>query len=249
MLPDVRVGDNHHLQQAYDRFGIATNIDFWYPNFWIGAGELSVLNNGGSLIFNAPGNEKFLDTLTYCVKLLSEDGGVDIIAPEKRSDVPLCFSNNKAYIACTTLGRLGLLRDMKDDFGVVPFPKYNEDQERYYTRVIDGWLHVVPSTSADPEFTSVIMEALASETAKNVFPEYYNKLLTQKILRDEESIEMMELIRANRVMDLGDVPLYEDIRNKYTSSIEAKSISIESLSVSMKESVSARLADVMEKLN
>ena len=152
-------------------------------------------------------------------------------------------------IACTTLGRLGLLRDMKDDFGVVPFPKYDETQERYYTRVIDGWLHVVPSTSADPEFTSAIMEALASETAKNVFPEYYNKLLTQKILRDEESIEMMELIRANRVMDLGDVPLYEDIRNRYNSIIESKSTSIESFSVSMKESVSARLADVMEKLS
>ena len=138
---------------------------------------------------------------------------------------------------------------MKDDYGVLPFPKYDEVQEKYLTRVIDGWLHVVPSVSADPEFTSAIMEALASETAKSVFPEYYNKLLTQKTLRDEESIEMMELIRENRVMDLGDVPFFEDVRNKYTARIQSKKTDIESFSVSLKEKVDKKLAEVMEKLS
>ena len=241
-------GDGEYKRDE-DRFGVATNIDFWFPNFWISAGELSVLNNDGTLVFNAPGNEKFVDTLTYCVSLMSENGSVNIVDHAVRSDVPLTFANNMAYMACTTLGRLGFLRDMKDDFGVVPFPKYDEVQEKYLTRVIDGWLHVVPSVSADPEFTSAIMEALASETAKSVFPEYYNKLLTQKTLRDEESIEMMELIRENRVMDLGDVPFFEDVRNKYNARIQSKKTDIESFSVSLKEKVDKKLAEVMEKLS
>ena len=241
-------GDGEYKRDE-DRFGVATNIDFWFPNFWINAGELSVLNNDGTLVFNAPGNEKFVDTLTYCVSLLSENGNVNLIDPAKRSDVAQTFANNMAYMACTSLGRLGFLRDMKDDYGVLPFPKYDEVQEKYLTRVIDGWLHVVPSVSADPEFTSAIMEALASETAKSVFPEYYNKLLTQKTLRDEESIEMMELIRENRVMDLGDVPFFEDVRNKYTARIQSKKTDIESFSVSLKEKVDKKLAEVMEKLS
>ena len=60
---------------------------------------------------------------------------------------------------------------------------------------------------------------------------------------------MMELIRENRVMDLGDVPFFEDVRNKYNARIQSKKTDIESFSVSLKEKVGKKLAEVMEKLS
>lgn len=60
---------------------------------------------------------------------------------------------------------------------------------------------------------------------------------------------MMELIRENRVMDLGDVPFFEDVRNKYNARIQSKKTDIESFSVSLKEKVDKKLAEVMEKLS
>ena len=48
---------------------------------------------------------------------------------------------------------------------------------------------------------------------------------------------MMELIRENRVMDLGDVPFFEDVRNKYNDRIQSMKTDIESFSVSLSEKV------------
>ena len=74
-------------------------------------------------------------------------------------------------------------------------------------------------------------------------------MLTQKVLRDEESIEMLEIIRENRIMDLGDVPFYESVRLKYQAPIKSGKTDIESISASLKTSVDKKLADVMEKLS
>lgn len=234
-----------------DRFGLITNLDMWYPNFWIAAGERSVISTDKGLVFNAPGNERFVDELIKCVNMNSDGKSVYLYTKEAniRNETMKLFKNGYAYFLCMSLGRYNYLRDMNDDYGLVPFPKYDESQEKYNSRVIDGYLHVVPISAADPEFASAIMEALASETAKNVFPAYYDKMLTQKVLRDEESIEMLEIIRENRIMDLGDVPFYESVRLKYQAPIKSGKTDIESISASLKTSVDKKLADVMEKLS
>ena len=234
-----------------DRFGLITNLDMWYPNFWIAAGERSVISIDNKLVFNAPGNERFVDALIKCVNMNTDGKSVysNTVGSSPREEAMNRFKNGYAYFLCMSLGRYNYLRDMKDDYGLVPFPKYDESQDKYNSRVIDGYIRVVPITAPEPEFTSAIMEALASETAKNVFPAYYNKMLTQKILRDEESIEMLELIRANRVMDLGDVPFFEWVRLRYESPVRAGKTDIESVSASMSTSVEKKLADVMEKLS
>ena len=106
-----------------------------------------------------------------------------------------------------------LLRNVETfDYGVVPYPKLNTEQKDYYSRVVDAWLHVVPKTCTDIDRASVILEALASGSSQYVFPAYYDKVLKYSILRDKESIEMLEIIRAHRVFDLADVTWHQTIR-------------------------------------
>ena len=57
----------------------------------------------------------------------------------------------------------------------------------------------------------MILEALASGSSQYVFPAYYDKVLKYSILRDKESIEMLEIIRAHRVFDLADVTWHATI--------------------------------------
>ena len=241
-------GDMKHDE---DRFGLITCYDMWYPTFWVSSGARTVINTDKGLVFNALGNERFVDALTKCVKMNTDGESVYVYTTNTnpREEAMKRFKDGYAYFLCMTLGRYNYLRDMEDDYGLVPFPKYDESQENYNSRVIDGYIHVVPITAPDPEFTSAIMEALASETAKNVFPAYYNKMLTQKVLRDEESIDMLELIRANRSMDLGDVTFYSSVRLKYEPSVTAGKTDFESVSASIKTSIDTMLADVMEKLS
>jgi hypothetical protein len=93
---------------------------------------------------------------------------------------------------------------MDSDFGILPYFKYDEAQQNYYT-TIGSWHSVflgVPTGPQDLERTGIITEVLASESY-DLTEAYYDKTLKGKTTRDEESSAMLDLIFANRVYDLG----------------------------------------------
>lgn len=96
------------------------------------------------------------------------------------------------------------MRSMEDDYGIIPNPKYGESTDGYPCLFDAGSNCIcVPVTSPDTSRTSVILEALAYEGYKNVFPAVYDTSLQNKISRDEQSVLMLELIKENRVYDVG----------------------------------------------
>ena len=110
---------------------------------------------------------------------------------------------------------IGTLRDMETDFGVLPYPKYDEAQKEYYSRVSYYWANIIPVTNTKLDMTGAILEALNCESANYVVPAYYNIALKTKYSRDEESAAMLDLIFENRVVDLGDTVLCATIRDGF----------------------------------
>ena len=95
-------------------------------------------------------------------------------------------------------------RDLEFDFGIIPYPKYDEGQTQYYT-MSDG-AHggmMVPITVKNIENDSIILEALNAETYKQVVPAYYDTSLKVKFSRDTESAEMLDMLMDSRVFDFG----------------------------------------------
>lgn len=86
------------------------------------------------------------------------------------------------------------LRDFEADYAIIPYPKYDEDQN-YYT-MIDGGAPIlgIPKTIRDDDKVGIITEALNAESWKTVVPAYYDIALKVKGTRDEESVAMMDLI-------------------------------------------------------
>jgi len=95
-------------------------------------------------------------------------------------------------------------RDMEDDFGILPLPKWSVDQKNYYT-YSSGSAPVlaVPTTATDVEFIGMITEALNAESYKQVVPVYYETALKDKYARDTETLEMIDLVMQGRVVDMG----------------------------------------------
>ena len=95
------------------------------------------------------------------------------------------------------------LRDMEHEFGILPWPKYDETSE-YLSNVDAGVnLFVVPITNSDLTRTSLILETLCILGREYVIPAYYDVALKTRDSRDEESSAMLDIIAANRVFDLG----------------------------------------------
>jgi len=95
------------------------------------------------------------------------------------------------------------LRAMETDFGVLPTCKFNEQQENYYTYAESNGIVIGVPMNADLDFAGLITEALAYESGTTLMPAFYDLCLTSKVLRDDESEGMLDIIFNNRVYDIG----------------------------------------------
>lgn len=96
-------------------------------------------------------------------------------------------------------------RDTQLDYGILPLPKFDESQDRYYTP-FGGWdaaFVCVPNSVEDDEQNSAIMEYLAYISQSIVTPAYYTKTLVGSYVQDPESYDMITLEMQNRIFDIG----------------------------------------------
>lgn len=111
------------------------------------------------------------------------------------------FKNDRVLFANSTLRYMESLRDMDTDFGIIPYPKQDEEQEKYYVRLGYWNAPLVQVTNAETEMTG----ALNAEYNCVVRPKFFDTALKGKIARNEESVRMLDLILESRVIDVGDV--------------------------------------------
>lgn len=112
------------------------------------------------------------------------------------------FSEGNKLIMSQVLSSASVMRDMETDFGIIPMPKYDDIQDRYYTCVMENLTVLgVPTSAEPPELSGILAEALAAEGYKEVTPAYFDIALQGKYSRDNESAEMLELIRDSAWFD------------------------------------------------
>ena len=113
------------------------------------------------------------------------------------------FEEGRAYFCGITFQKIEtFLREMEDDFGVLPNPKYDEAQEKYSTCVSGaGSMVVVPKSCSDPEYVGTMMEAMAALSYDMITPDLIDVLASVKNVRDKESSEIVQMIIRNRNFD------------------------------------------------
>ena len=91
------------------------------------------------------------------------------------------------------------------NFGVVPAPKFDASQDRYYNTHSNGncTAYSIPTTAKDLSRTGAIMESMAEVSKFILTPAYTEVALKGKYIRDEESAEMLDYILFQRTYDLG----------------------------------------------
>ena len=126
------------------------------------------------------------------------------------------FDNDQALYYISNFNVIPKHRNSETDFGVLPLPKLNAEQEAYGHLVTasSNQFFCIPYYVEDLERTGGIVEALAYDGYKNLVPAYYEKTLVGKYVRDDESVEMLDLIFASRVYDLG---LYYTVANFHSN--------------------------------
>ncbi|MCL1793483.1 MAG: ABC transporter substrate-binding protein [Oscillospiraceae bacterium] len=194
---------------ANDAWGYCARSNDVLPGLWIAGGAKAAEKDGDDVPQNTMGTEKFLDVVD---KIFQITHGNDIYYNSDKQDM---FCSDKVLFNDVDLFMLKNLRAMETDFGILPYPKFDEKQEAYYTRLGGGDLFFtgITSTKEDLERTSAILEAMACDSLKTVVPAYYDIMLKTKLARDEESEEMIDYIIDQRVFDWVDVIWVSEIRD------------------------------------
>ncbi|MCL2517507.1 MAG: extracellular solute-binding protein [Oscillospiraceae bacterium] len=112
---------------------------------------------------------------------------------------PVDFGGGHALFFQLPLTSIVNFRATEVDFGILPFPKYDEKQEKYLSLDWCG-LMCVPVT-ANVEMVGHVTELLSYYSVIYTVPAYYDTLLTSKISRDNESQAMLNIIYDNLVYD------------------------------------------------
>ena len=107
------------------------------------------------------------------------------------------FSTGSAYLTSE-------FRNMTSSYGIIPYPKYDENQENYYAGVdCLASIFALPATTrndvstASMERTGTILEYMAYKSNEVLLPDYYETLLKGQRLDTEEDSQMLDIIRSS----------------------------------------------------
>ncbi len=147
-------------------------------------------------------NEKNLAIVEAFNKLVNENGtmyNAEENHEEMLRDGHCLFYNHR-------LLKTEQFRDMEDDYGILPNPKFDEDQEAYYNTSGDSYSQIcIPTTCRDPEMVSIFLELMSEYSYQKVTPAYFDTVLKGKYIRDDESAHMLDLIMEGAWYDFAEI--------------------------------------------
>jgi len=201
------------IKAADDFFGVTS----WYLNspytlYYGGAGTLVSYGADGypMIDLNLEKNTALYDKI-YDIMVTSQSN-----FETNMSGYNMCydlFCENRAHLVVLSLSGLreDRFRNMETDYGVVPAPKFDENQDEYYSFVNGAAaMLAVPATVEDADRTGIILEAMAAETYRSVWDVLYEVTVKAKYMRDEQATKMINIIIENRGFDFGYAHMYDN---------------------------------------
>ena len=202
--------DGNHVNDIDDNYGIWIWDDVMMGI--INASDLKccTINKENGDIELTIMSEKFLDAFN---KFAAYAYNKDVTCAYQRNGYAadygqIAFREGRGLFLLQNLGAATNFREMEDDFGILPLPKYDDLQERYISTAASWGMpfYVVPRNAYSAEEfarTGYITQLLAYESMYTMTPAYYDQTLQNKVSRDEESARMLDMIFASRGYDFG----------------------------------------------
>ncbi len=205
-----------------DIFGASAQTTFGFM-MTMGAGEMLVTKDADDYPIVAATNnsDRFINVVTYLTEKISGNNGVYLGDDE---DIREIFGNGRSLFYAEVLMHAQTMRaGFEVNFGIVPMPKYNSEQEGYYQYSTGRNTTVVcfPHTVKDKDLdmATFIVEAMAVESVGTVTPAYYDVCLKGRYVDDFESASMLDIITTSVATDLAEIFSWGSFHSSIQSAI------------------------------
>ncbi|MBQ4574333.1 MAG: hypothetical protein IJA85_03970 [Clostridia bacterium] len=222
MVSEDLNGDSNYDDE--DRYGIVCGDDPVTALFASVGGRIVSKDADGYPVlsfaneYNYTAIQYYLENLMYDERLTRNNSFV----PNSKGSTDM-FKDNQGLFLFGSLSTTQSMREMEADFGVLPVPKYTVEQD-YACSVspFAGSLIAVPITTQNTEMIGVIVEAMSAESKYTVVPALYDTVFKDKSTRDEESVDMLDIIFDSMTFDVGDyygLAGFQDVFLRITGSV------------------------------
>ena len=161
------------------------------------------------------------------------------------------FKNKQTAFHGTSMRGVANFRDANFDIGILPYPKYDKNQENYYILTSGGTVATIPVTLPEDrhENVGIILDALCRDSQQNLLPTYKEIVLKTKYARDEDSAEMLDIIFGSLTYDLGLSVWPQDTYYKYMESYLKMTDNFSSTTDKIKSIVEKDISDLVSSLD
>ncbi len=183
---------------ADDRYGYANNTGL--TNYMVFGFDITVVERGENGAYvPALQDEKLISAIQKIVEFTgNRDSYID---PTINPDGVHIFMRGNTLFTTTGTMMLNLRSIEEFDFGIAPYPKYDENQQEYANYLaLDNFCN--PVTIGNPEKVGAVTEALAIVSEQEMKPAFLDVYVENKLLRDKESIQIAELLMDSICMDV-----------------------------------------------
>ena len=196
---------------------------------------------------------RFIDVVTYLTEKIAGNKAIYQGDDQVIRDI---FGNNQSLFYAEVLMHAQTMRLNYDvDFGIIPMPKYNSDQDNYYQYSTGRNTTVVafPNTATgdDLDMGTFVIEAMAIESVNTVKPAYYDICLKGRYAGDAKDVDMLDIVTTSVATDYAEIyawgSFHSTVQNAITSGAPIASI-LKKNSVAAEKVMKKTIDDFM-KLN
>ena len=204
---DLNEDSKYDEQDYYGVVGWGTEAS--YSLFYGSDISFARVNKSGDIALGY-NDEKLIDIYEKVYRLwITENNFIQMStggtnALEKRSNMFSIFKEDRSLFLDPVLFQIGTdITDMESEYGIVPIPKYNEEQKEYRSYV--GY--VIPTTAmavnvSDPDMIGNIIEACCASAYDIITPSMYEIITKLQNVRDPDSAEMVDIIIRTKFFDV-----------------------------------------------
>lgn len=191
----------------------------------MGSGELLVGKDADDYpIISATENAtRFIDVVNYLTDKISDNPA---LYQGEGATVSALFGNGQSLFYAEVLAEAKTMRtNYEINFGIIPMPKYNADQDNYYQYSTGRNTTVIcfPHTAKDDilDMSTFLVEAMAIESITTVKPAYYDICLKGRYADDVESALMLDIVTTCVATDFAEIYGWGGFHSTVQSAITA----------------------------
>lgn len=174
---------------------------------WMTALDIDVidLNDDGTYTYHGL-TERFESSFTKLLEYFRNVPGVKVHDSNSKTPGQFPprenFAEGRVAMMSNHIYATEYIRDMTDDYGIIPIPKFDQAQDNYISQVgTSTSTFFVPQTQMNLDLVSKFIECEAYFGYTEVSPVYYETALKTKYADDPNMQEMLDIIRENATID------------------------------------------------